>query len=143
MTTKSTKMAIAALALMALGGMVSAQNWNLELAEEAFSLFGDDDYFAAAIEQDGVLHPVANGEILLRPAPFGIVLVFNGPDGILMNANRLPLFFNGIRKGKDLAGILEEPGMFMGMAEGVFNYDRTLMVSDTLPHYLYFSDISD
>jgi len=130
-----------AIALGSANAALSA--WDLDLAERARLLLGEDDHFAAAIVQDGRLVPVRNGEIRLRAAGFAIVIVTPEPAGLLVNASASPGLSSDIRAGRPLVEILDEPDMFMGMAEYYFNEERSLYVSDVYPHYLFFSSADE
>ena len=143
MTRLRTKFSFAGILLILVSVSGIAQTWNLDMAEALFSRFSENDYLAAGIVQNGQFFPVRNREIELDHAPFAIVVLFYGADGILVNATTDSLFYNGIRKGKDVDEILAEPEMFMGMAEGLFNDTRSLLLTRTAAHYWYFSDIFD
>lgn len=123
--------------LVAIGAPV--HGWDLEMVDRATELLEDEEFFAAAIYQNGELQPVRNGPIRLRRAPFAVVVVMNEPGGILLNASPIPNFYDGIRDGRSIPEILEEPELFMGMAEWFFNPDRELYVSAVAPHYLFFT----
>ena len=129
--------AVCALALL-LGVVTTLPAFNPTLADEARSLLRDGDAYAAALLQDGTLHPVRNGRVTLDPAPFVVVVVMPQPDGLLVNASPDPDFYDGIRSNRSLPEILDEPAMFMGMAEYFFNEERTLYVSRVSPHYFFF-----
>jgi len=130
-----------AITLLTISAVTTtAEEWNLSLAGEARELLEKNDHFAAALLQDGVLRPVANDSIVLRLASFSIVLITHEPNGVLMNASVRPTFYDGVRDGLALDRILEDPGMFMGMAEPLFNRERSLYVSEVYPHYLFYTD---
>lgn len=137
----------ASFLLAAIGTPLFAQNtphtWNESLARQASTLLRDDEWFAAAIVQDGLLYPVEGQRVTLRPAPFAVVIVTHEPDGILMNASVRPDIYRGVVKKRTLDEILAEPGMFMGMAEGLFNDEETLFVSEVMPHYFFYSSESE
>ncbi len=124
--------------LVLVSPSVPADEWDRERAAETASLLHSDQWFAAALFQDGALHPVLNRRIALRPAPFAIVVAMHEPDGLLVNANVAPDIYRGVVKKRSLDEILDEPDMFMGMAETLFNEERTLYVSASSPHYLYY-----
>lgn len=113
--------------------------WDRELADEAAEILDGADSFAAAIVQHDRIHPVDGRAIRLEPEPFAIVIVMHEPDGVLVNASPEPDFYDGIRAGRSLDEILDEPDMFMGMAEYFFNPDRELFVSEVFPHYVFFN----
>ena len=131
------------VAVFMLWSSLHVRAWDLDLAMEAGSLLGEQEFFAAAIVQDGELHPVRNAPIRLRREPFAIVVVTHEPDGVLVNASPEPDFYAGIRNDESLDEILDEPEMFMGMAEYFFNPDRELFVSTVFPHYLFFNSHSE
>ncbi|MFW5683809.1 MAG: hypothetical protein ACOC1I_03070 [Spirochaetota bacterium] len=135
---KSVKRAILGVAMgMMAAALVPA--WDLELADGAAALLNDRDYFAAAIVSNRTLYPVRNREITIPAEPFAIVVVMHEPDGLLVNASATPEFYEGIRSRRTLPEILDEPAMFMGMAEYLFNEEQTLYVSSTFPHYVFFN----
>ena len=117
---------------------VVAQEYDATVAAEAAAHLQSDQWFVAAIFQDGVLHPVRNQRVVLRPAPFAIVVAMHEPDGLLVNASVKPDICRGVVKKRSLDEILEEPDMFMGMAEALFNEEHALYVSAISPHYFYY-----
>jgi hypothetical protein len=128
------------LLLLSVLPQAVALDWDMELAEEAAAMLVGERYFAAGILQDGRLSPIEDDRIDLSRRPFSIVLVTHEPTGVLLNLSHESHLYYGIRAGMGLDQILEEPEMFMGMAEGLFNEEQTLYLTGTMAHYLFFSD---
>ena len=127
-------------ALLATGSSLPAgENWTASIAEATEPLLGPDDYFSAAVVQNGRLFPVRNAGIRLRPEPFAVLIVTRGPAGVLVNASPEPDFYDGVRANLPLTAILDEPAMLMGMAEYYLNEERSLFVSEIFPHYVVFT----
>lgn len=136
---RSAARTVIVAAALVLASLTPAHGWDIETARRAEELLGEEELFAAALYQDGTVQPVNNQPVTLRRAPFAVLVVTPEPGGILLNASPIPNFYDGIRSDRSIPEILDEPDLFMGMAEWFFNPDRELYVSTLSPHYLFFT----
>lgn len=115
-----------------------------------FSAAADIDYsryavekdmvFGVYLEQNGETRDAHAGTVILEKAPFTLVLVLKEPAGILVNFSLDDRLYRGFRMRKTLADILDEPDLFMGIAEDNFNPRRRIFIDDIAPHFLFFQD---
>ncbi len=99
-----------------------------------------DSYFSIQIIQENQIIPVINNEVKINRVPFTLVLILKEKIGVLTNFSVKPLLYDGFSHGKPLSKILEEPDMFMGMAEYNLNPDKCICIDNILPHYLYYDN---
>jgi hypothetical protein len=97
-------------------------------------------YFEVFIEQGGETVNIRNNRVELEKAAFTLVLVMKEPLGILTNFSLEDRLFRGLKRGKPLTDILDEPDLFMGLAEENFNLRKRIFIDEYTPHYLYFQD---
>ncbi len=103
-----------------------------------------ESYFSVGIEQDGKPVTIKEHEVTLKKKPFTILFTFPKIDdiNILVNVSEKESSYDAAKSGKPVKEIrgFEE---FFGMAEASFNESRTLMLSETAPHYWYYLKDSD
>lgn len=101
-------------------------------------------YFSVAVEQDGKPVPIIDHEVTLKKKPFTILFAFPKINdiNIMVSVSEKSDSFDAAKSGKPVKEIkgFEE---FFGMAEGLFNESRTLMLSETAYHYWYYLKDSD
>lgn len=97
-------------------------------------------YFSVFIEQGGETAAVRNGRVEIGKTVFALVLVMKEPLGVLANFSLDDQMYRGFRRGKLLSEIMDEPDMFMGLAEENFNRRQRIFIDDSAPHYLFFQD---
>jgi hypothetical protein len=93
--------------------------------------------FTFRILQDGIEVPLKKNTVTLSKKPFAIEFSLKSPMGILVSAS-----FDGesyrLAKNKKIAKI---PGFReTGMAEGKFNQDKEIMISDEAPNYWFYDN---
>ena len=99
--------------------------------------------FGVGIEQHGVEIPIVDHVVRLDRGPFTLVLIYPEYMGVLANFSLSPTLVCGMATGKTFDEILEEPGMFMGVAEESGNPKRAVFVDNAAPHYLYVEENDD
>jgi len=96
------------------------------------------EYFDFQIIQENQAVPVIDHEVTLRRKPFTLVIILKEKIGVLTNFSVNPLLYDGFSHGKSLEKILEEPDLFMGMAEYDFNPEKRIFIDNIAAHYLYY-----
>ncbi len=99
--------------------------------------------FGVGIEQQGADIPIVDHVVGLDRGPFTLVLTYPEYMGVLANFSLSPALVCGMATGKTFDEILEEPGMFMGVAEESRNPKRAIFIDDAAPHYLYAEEDDD
>ena len=99
----------------------------------------DNSFFSLCIEQYGRPVTSANGRVTLDKAPFTLVLVTRGSIGILVNCSEKSDLYKGFLKNRPLAEITDQPDMYMGIGEVMFNPDEMFLIDKLAAHYLYYS----
>ncbi len=99
------------------------------------------DEFTLEIEQNDILIQPANGAVSLSKSPFSIIIKFDRPGGVFINASFNESSLTPARNGvpeKEING-------FKGaiIAEGLFNQDEALTISDNSPSYWYYTKDDD
>lgn len=98
------------------------------------------DAFSVAVEQDGRRVEIVDHEVILKKAPFALIITFSGPDTIMVNASEYPDSFELAATGSPLN---ELPGFtslfFAPYTEGAFNADKVLLLSKTAPQYWFYN----
>jgi hypothetical protein len=96
-------------------------------------------HFALAVEQDGATLPIADRQVVLKRAPFVVVITFAAPDSVLVNASCRPDTYEAARKGAPLIGTPAFSGT--GMRGELFNKDKLLVLADEgYGNWKYFSE---
>lgn len=90
------------------------------------------------IEQDGQRLQGQDGVIVLRRAPFSIVVTFRGPDSLFLHAWHADTIYRKAQNGEDLAHIVKREGA--GITEEPFNPDRSLLLSPDEMNFLAWVD---
>lgn len=99
-----------------------------------------DPTFVVTIEQDGREYGSLNNVITIKPKPFDIVISMSEPMGVLVNASLSSRTFTKAVKGKHLDKL---PGFkSTGMAEGLFNSDKELILAEDAPMYWFYDSDS-
>ncbi len=99
------------------------------------------EFFRVGIEQDGMEKDIENTEVLLYKKPFTLIISFNGPDGIFVNASVDPQSYNLARDGVDLARIKSFDETVV--AEESLDNDEVLIISKTSSNFLYYENEND
>ncbi len=100
-----------------------------------------DTHFAVSIFQHGEMLPIANRTVKVKKEEFKIVFTFadDKPMNICINASFSPKNYNAAIKGVPLDELsCFKPGS--GMAEGVFNGDRSISIADDAVNYWFYED---
>lgn len=95
-----------------------------------------DKVFKITIEQNGKQQKIEDNHILLQPGSFEIVIEMSEPMGILVNASFDDKTFKLASKNKHLDKL---PGFEeTGMAEGLLNTDKEILLSEKAPSYWFY-----
>jgi hypothetical protein len=117
---------------------LSAQQSAVKARISSFQRSGK--HFALFFEQKGRVVPEKGDTVLLQREPFTLIVLLKEAGGISVNFSRSPKLFAGFKQGRTLAEIFEDPDMFMGGAEDLFNASRTVWISPTTPHFLFVDE---
>lgn len=90
------------------------------------------------IEQNGIRQTVTNNEVALDKKPFNIVFVLKKPDGILISSSFDKITYEKALKKEALSNLPCYQNT--GMAEGLFNKDNEVMISDEAPSYWFYDN---
>ncbi len=101
-------------------------------------LAASEKIFDVLIEQNGTIAPISGHRIELERGPLTFILLFKEPLGVLVNFSFEETLFNGFRDGKSLSDILEDPDLFMGMGEDLFNPEEEIWIDPVAPHYFFY-----
>lgn len=96
--------------------------------------------FGVYIEQGGETIHIRNSRVELEKSAFTLVLVMKDKLGILANFSLDDRLYRGFRKDRLLSDIIDEPDLFMGLAEENFNQRKRIFIDEVTPHYLFFQD---
>lgn len=101
-----------------------------------------DKEFDVSIYQNGELIEIKDNTVFLKDSTFDIVFNFSEPMGVLVNASFDKTTFKQAKKNKpldNLKGFTE-----YGMADGLLNADKDIILHDEAPNYLYYdSDVDN
>ena len=97
-------------------------------------------HFAVYVEQGGETLTIRNNRVGMEKSDFTLVLVMKDKLGVLANFSLEDRLFRGFKRGKSLEDILDEPDLFMGLAEENFNQRQRVFIDEYTPHYLFFDD---
>ena len=94
--------------------------------------------FHVEVEQNGKLIEVINGEVTLEKEEFNLVFTLPEPMGLLLNSSFNKKTYKLASAGKPKS---ELPGFqTTGMAEGLLNEDKEIIISDDSPSYWFYTD---
>ncbi len=94
--------------------------------------------FHVRIEQNGKVFESINGLVTLDKKEFNIVFEFSEPMGLLINGSFYEKTYKLASKGiikSELPGFKNT-----GMAEGLLNPDKEILISDDSPNYWFYDD---
>lgn len=97
--------------------------------------------FGVSISQNGETIDIKNNTVTLNDTTFDIVINFSEPMGILVSASFDKSTYEKAKKNKPLNkldGFTE-----LGMADGLSNPDKEVLISDKAPNYWYFDSASE
>lgn len=105
----------------------------------SFYLTGQTEgVFSYTIEQNNSKIQTSGNVAKLKKEPFKIIITMSEPMGILINASFKPESYTLALKGASLSEI---PGYTStGMAEGINNPDKDMMICDDAPSYWFYDD---
>lgn len=96
--------------------------------------------FSVAVEQGGRRVEIVDHEVILRKAPFALIVTFSGPDTIMVNASQYPASFELAATGRPLNELPCFNALFFSpYIEGAFNEDKVLLLSKTAPQYWFYN----
>jgi len=108
---------------------------NINLVKPGFN------HFRFSIEQDGIVKDVENHEIAIKRKPFFIVIYFQAPDGIFLNASLSDNSYKAALEGKNASEITGFEGTVL--SEELFNKNETLMLSEKSPCFWQYASINE
>ncbi|WP_018344298.1 hypothetical protein [Cytophaga aurantiaca] len=88
------------------------------------------------IEQNGIRQTITNNEVTLDKKTFNIVFVLKKPDGVLVSSSFNKITYEKALKKEALSKLPCYQNT--GMAEGLFNKDNEVMISDEAPSYWFY-----
>jgi len=94
--------------------------------------------FKVYIEQDGIRQTITNNEVTLNKKPFNIVFVFAKPNGVLISTSFNKSTYEKALKNEPLSKLPGYEGT--GMAEGLLNADKEVIIDDSSPSYWYYDN---
>jgi len=94
--------------------------------------------FKVYIQQDGIRQTITTNEVTLNKKPFNIVFVFAKPNGILISTSFNKSTYEKALKNEPLSKLPGYEGT--GMAEGLLNTDKEVIIDDTSPSYWYYDN---
>jgi hypothetical protein len=116
--------------LFAIFGIIPAKPWHKE----------GIPVVKISIEQNGQKYDINNNTVVLSPSPFDIVFEFSEPMNVLINASFNP---KTLKLAADQQPISHLPGFSeTGIAEGLFNEDKEIFISENAPNCWFFDDES-
>ncbi|MCK4517024.1 MAG: hypothetical protein KAU31_17315 [Spirochaetaceae bacterium] len=128
------------LTAMLLCTVVTVATWASEtvLEEAAREAVQSVRLVTLVIEQDGHQTLVADGgTVVLQRAPFILWVIHGTTAGILLQISNESVVYDSIGFGSAMADALgSDVGQVMGLAEGVYNSERTLYADTFAAHYL-------
>lgn len=117
--------------------VVITENQTTSINETFSDIVNVKNNFHVKFVQDNRLIEAVDNNITLKKKEFVIVLIFSEPMGLLINASfnsrTYDLAIKGIQK-EELNGFTET-----GMAEGLFNPEKMIIISNTAPNYWYYN----
>ena len=105
----------------------------------SFDIYGQaNGSFSIAIEQNNKKISPLGGSVKLKKSPFRIIITLSEPMGVLINAS---FKADSYQKAKEGAIFSEIPGFKnTGMAEGLNNMEKNMMIFDEAPSYWFYDD---